>query len=56
MIEAALKDRGYDPHIQLLGYITQKDPTYITSHNDARDLIQTLAFDKVKQYVQELER
>lgn len=55
-IVAALKERGYDPYAQLYGYITENEPTYITSHNGARALIQTLNFDKVKRYVQEMKR
>jgi len=35
----ALKDKGYEPISQLIGYILSGDPTYITSHNDARALI-----------------
>lgn len=55
-VVAALKERGYDPYAQLYGYITENEPTYITSHNGARALIQTLDFEKVKQYVQEMKR
>lgn len=55
-IVAALKERGYDPYAQLYGYITENEPTYITSHNGARTLIQTLDFESVRQYVQEMER
>lgn len=55
-IVAALKERGYDPYAQLYGYITEIEPTYVTSHNGARALIQTLDFDMVKQYVQEMKR
>lgn len=55
-IVSALKERGYDPYAQLCGYITESEPTYITSHNGARALIQTLDFEKVKQYVQEMKR
>ena len=51
-----LKERGYDPYMQLYGYVAQHEPTYITSHNGARALIQTLDFEKVKQYVQEMKR
>ncbi len=53
-IVAALKERGYDPYAQLYGYITENEPTYITSHKGARALIQTLDFEKVKQYVREM--
>lgn len=53
-IVAALKERGYDPYAQLYGYTTEKEPTYITSHNGARALIQTLDLDRVRQFVQEM--
>lgn len=55
-IVVALKERGYDPYAQLYGYIMKKDPIYITSHNNARILIQALDFEKVRQYVQEMKR
>ncbi len=51
VIVAALKERGYNPYIQLLGYVQEKQPNYITSHNNARSLIQTLDFEQVRQYV-----
>ena len=35
----ALKEKGYDPVSQIVGYILSGDPTYITSHNGARALI-----------------
>jgi len=50
-IIAALKERGYDPYAQLTGYVKENEPTYITSHKDARKLIHTLDFERVKQYV-----
>lgn len=53
-IVTSLKERGYDPYMQLLGYVTHNEPSYITSHNGARSLIQTLDFEKVKQYVAEM--
>ena len=36
---APLEEKGYDPIAQLSGYITSGDPSYITSHNNARSLI-----------------
>ena len=51
-IISALKDRGYDPYAQLTGYVTLKEPSYITSNKDARSLILTLNFERVKQYVE----
>lgn len=35
----ALKEKGYEPISQIIGYLMSGDPTYITSHNDARTLI-----------------
>ena len=35
----ALSDKGYNPVNQIVGYIMSGDPTYITSHNNARSLI-----------------
>lgn len=53
---AALKERGYDPYAQLYGYIKENEPTYITSHNNARHLIQTLDIERVRRYVMEMKR
>lgn len=55
-IVEALKERGYDPYMQLLGYVTEHEPTYITSHKGARELIQTLDFEKLEQYVRSMKR
>lgn len=38
----ALKEKGYNPVNQIVGYIMSGDPTYITSHNNARSLIMRL--------------
>ena len=38
-VYAALKEKGYDPVNQMVGYIISGDPTYITSHEGARSLI-----------------
>ena len=35
----ALREKGYNPINQIVGYIMSGDPTYITSHNNARSLI-----------------
>ncbi|NLW40642.1 MAG: IreB family regulatory phosphoprotein [Tissierellia bacterium] len=43
----ALKEKGYDPINQLIGYILSGDPTYITSHNDARSLIRKIERDEL---------
>lgn len=48
----ALRERGYDPFAQLTGYVTLEEPSYITTHKNARKIIQTLDFERVKQYVE----
>ena len=52
----ALKEKGYNPINQIVGYILSGDPTYITSHNNARNLIRMLERDElleimVKNYI-----
>lgn len=54
-IVAALKERDYDPYAQLYGYIKENEPTYITSHNNARSLIKTLDIECVRRYVMRME-
>jgi uncharacterized protein (UPF0297 family) len=43
----ALTQKGYDPVAQLVGYLLTGDPTYITSHGNARNLITRLERDEV---------
>lgn len=40
-------EKGYDPINQITGYLVSDDPTYITSHNDARKLIRKLERDEL---------
>lgn len=52
----ALKEKGYNPINQIVGYILSGDPTYITSHNGARNLIRQIERDEllekmVKNYI-----
>ena len=52
----ALVEKGYNPINQLVGYILSGDPTYITSHNNARNKIRTIERDElleklVKSYI-----
>ena len=35
----ALKEKGYDPIAQITGYVLSGDPTYITAHKGARNII-----------------
>ena len=45
----ALKEKGYNPINQLVGYILSEDPTYITNHNNARTLIRKIDRDDLLQ-------
>ena len=45
----ALKEKGYDPINQIVGYILSEDPTYITNYNNARSLIRKLDRDELLQ-------
>ena len=52
----ALTEKGYNPINQIVGYILSGDPTYITSHNDARNKIRKIERDEhleklVKNYI-----
>jgi uncharacterized protein (UPF0297 family) len=47
----AMKEKGYDPINQLVGYIISGDPTYITSHNNARHLIRRIERDELLEEV-----
>ena len=46
-VSDALMDKGYDPVIQIVGYILSGDPTYITAHRNARSLIGRLERDEL---------
>ncbi|MDO4381424.1 MAG: IreB family regulatory phosphoprotein [Clostridia bacterium] len=53
----ALVEKGYNPINQIVGYILSEDPTYITTHNNARSLIRKIDRDEllqelVKSYLQ----
>ena len=52
----ALQEKGYNPINQIVGYVLSGDPTYITSHNDARNKIREIERDEllekmVKSYI-----
>jgi len=53
----ALAEKGYNPVSQIVGYILSEDPTYITTHNNARNLVRKIDRDEllqilVKNYLQ----
>ena len=41
-VENALSERGYNSINQLAGYLISNDPAYISSHNNARSIIQSV--------------
>ena len=43
----ALKEKGYNPINQIVGYVLSEDPTYITRHNNARSLIRRIDRDEL---------
>ena len=43
----ALKEKGYNPINQLVGYILSEDPTFITTHNNARSLVRKVDRDEL---------
>ena len=52
-VYSSLKEKGYNPVNQIVGYIMSGDPTYITSHKSARSLIMKVERDEI---VEELMR
>ena len=46
-VYAALKEKGYNPINQLVGYLLSGDPAYITSHGNARSIIRQLERDEL---------
>lgn len=56
-VYSALEEKGYNPINQIVGYILSGDPTYITSHKGARNLIRKIERDEllekmVKKYIE----
>ncbi len=56
LVYSAMREKGYSPINQIVGYIMSGDPTYITSYNNARSLIMKVERDELveeilKEYV-----
>lgn len=47
----ALKEKGYNPINQMVGYILSGDPTYITNYKNARSIIRRLERDELLEEV-----
>ena len=57
----ALKEKGYNPKDQLVGYLLSGDPAYVTSYKEARSLVRKLERDElleelVRSYLEKLEK
>ena len=51
IVYKALKEKGYNPVNQIVGYIMSGNPTYITSHHNARSMIMKVERDELVEYV-----
>ena len=51
LVYTAMDEKGYNPVNQMVGYIMSGDPTYITSHNNARSLIMKVERDELVEEV-----
>ncbi|MDD4700440.1 MAG: IreB family regulatory phosphoprotein [Oscillospiraceae bacterium] len=49
LVYNALEEKGYNPINQIVGYILSEDPTYITTHNNARSIIRRVDRDTLLQ-------
>ena len=49
LIYDAISEKGYNPINQIVGYILSEDPTYITTYNNARNLIRHIDRDELLQ-------
>ena len=47
LVYEALSEKGYNPVNQIVGYVMSGDPTYITSHKNARSLIMKVQRDEI---------
>ncbi|GHU86137.1 UPF0297 protein [Clostridia bacterium] len=59
VVYEALEEKGYNSINQLVGYMLSEDPTYITTHNNARNYIRKIDRDEllqiiVKNYIKQL--
>ncbi len=47
LVYEALYEKGYNPVSQIVGYILSEDPTYITTHRNARSMIRKIDRDEL---------
>jgi uncharacterized protein (UPF0297 family) len=46
-VEEALTEKGYNPVVQIVGYLLSGDPAYITAHRNARSVIRQIPRDEI---------
>ncbi len=51
VVYEAMSEKGYNPVNQIVGYIMSGDPTYITSHKNARNLLMKIERDELVEEV-----
>ncbi len=51
LVYDALKEKGYNPINQIIGYILSGDSSYITSHNNARAIMKKFERDEILEEV-----
>ena len=49
----ALRESGYDPYVQIYGYLKSGDETYITRRNNAREIIKSISKDDLANFVED---
>jgi len=47
LVYEALKEKGYNPINQIVGYLLSGDPAYIPRHNNARNVIRKVERDEL---------
>ena len=53
---SSIEEKGMDPYEQLYGYLTTGKEEYITRTGNARELIKKLNWQRVWDYVKEMEK
>ena len=61
LVDSALRERGYNSVNQLAGYLISNDPAYISSHQNARSIIQNveryeIIEEMVRSYLETIEK
>ena len=55
-IVSSIEEKGMDPYDQLYGYLTTGKEEYITRTGNARELIKTLEWEQVYDYINKMKK